>query len=254
MKLSRRIAETSTHLQEVVAVHYPATFASSFGAEDMVILDLLSKLQLDVEVFTLDTGRLHEETHQLIKLARQKYARPIRIMHPDAAEFEAYALEHGDNAFYESIELRKRCCAIRKLGPLRRALRGKRLWITGLRRQQSVTRADLELLSYDKEQGLFKLNPLLNWSSQDVSDYVQHNDVPVNELHVKGYPSIGCAPCTRAIEAGEDERAGRWWWEQAESRECGLHRDPAGRLVRSGVRPSEEASIRSGSETNEHAD
>lgn len=240
MKLSRQIAEASSRLQEVVAVHYPATFASSFGAEDMVILDLLSKLKLDVEVFTLDTGRLHEETHQLIKQARQRYSRPIRIMSPDAAELEAYTFEHGDNAFYDSIELRKRCCAIRKVAPLRRALLGKRLWITGMRRQQSVTRVDLESLAYDKEQGLFKLNPLIDWTSQDVSDYVQQYDVPVNALHAKGYPSIGCAPCTRAVEAGEEERAGRWWWEQAESRECGLHLDPSGRLVRSAVRSSEE--------------
>jgi len=240
MKLSKRVAEASSRLQEVMAVHYPATFASSFGAEDMVILDLLSKLQLDVEVFTLDTGRLHEETHRLINQARQRYSRPIRIIYPDAAALESYTLEHGDNAFYDSIELRKRCCAIRKVAPLRRALLGKRLWITGMRRQQSVTRAGLELLAYDKEHGLFKLNPLIDWASQDVSDYVKQYEVPVNELHAKGYPSIGCAPCTRAIEAGEDERGGRWWWEQAGSRECGLHLDPSGRLVRADARASEE--------------
>jgi len=240
MKLNKRIAETSSRIREVVTVHYPASFASSFGVEDMVILDLLAKLKLDVEVFTLDTGRLHEETHALIDRARERYARPIRIMHPDAAELESYALKNGNNAFYDSIELRKRCCAIRKVAPLRRALQGKRLWITGMRREQSVTRTDLDLLAYDKEHGLFKLNPLADWTSADVWDYVRKYDVPVNALHARGYPSIGCAPCTRPIEAGEDERAGRWWWEEAESRECGLHLDPSGRLVRAATRSSEE--------------
>jgi len=240
MKLNKRVAETSSRLREVATVHYPATFASSFGAEDMIILDLLAKLQLDVEVFTLDTGRLHKETHALIDQARKKYDRPIRIMHPDAAELESYTLEHGTNAFYDSIELRKRCCEIRKVAPLRRALQGRRLWITGLRREQSVTRADLELLAYDKDHGLFKLNPLLDWTSTDVWEYVRRHDVPVNALHARGFPSIGCAPCTRAVEPGEDERAGRWWWEQAESRECGLHLDPSGHLVRAAKKSSDQ--------------
>lgn len=246
MSLRKRISETSSRLREVVTVHQPAAFSSSFGAEDMVILDLLAKLKLGVEVFTLDTGRLHEETHRLINEARQRYSLPVRIMYPDAEELESYALEHGDNAFYDSIELRKRCCEIRKVVPLRRALRGKRLWITGMRREQSVTRGDLELLAFDANKGLFKFNPLLDWTSRDVSDYVQHNEVPVNALHSQGYPSIGCAPCTRPIKAGEDERAGRWWWESAESRECGLHLDPAGRLVRALARPSEDLSSQSG--------
>lgn len=239
MSLRKRIAETSSRLREVVTVHYPAAFSSSFGAEDMVILDLLEGLKLDVEVFTLDTGRLHEETHQLINQARQRYDRPVRIMYPDAADLESYALQHGDNAFYKSIELRKRCCEIRKVAPLRRALQGKRLWITGMRRTQSVTRADLELLAYDTQYGLFKFNPLLDWTARDVTEYVRQNNVPVNALHAQGYPSIGCAPCTRPVKAGEDERAGRWWWESAESRECGLHLDPSGRLVRAAARSSE---------------
>ena len=244
MSLRKRIAETSSRLREVVTVHYPAAFSSSFGAEDMVILDLLEGLKLEVEVFTLDTGRLHEETHQLINQARQRYDRPVRIMYPDAADLESYALQHGDNAFYDSIELRKRCCEIRKIAPLRRALQGKRLWITGMRRTQSVTRADLELLAYDTQYGLFKFNPLLDWTARDVTEYVRQNNVPVNALHAQGYPSIGCAPCTRPVKAGEDERAGRWWWESAESRECGLHLDPSGRLVRAAARSSESVKDR----------
>lgn len=232
MTLDTRISEASTRLCDVVTAHRPATFASSFGAEDMVILDLIGRLELDAEIFTLDTGRLHEETHALIARARKKYRRPIRLMYPDRAELEAFVAEHGNNAFYSSVELRKHCCAIRKVAPLQRALKGKRLWITGLRRGQSVTRSDFAVLAYDNDNGLFKLNPLVDWSTQDVFDYLQRFDVPSNPLHDQGYPSIGCAPCTRAVNPGEDERSGRWWWEQAESRECGLHMDPQGRLVR----------------------
>jgi phosphoadenosine phosphosulfate reductase len=232
MTLDTRTAEATIRLRDVVTAHSPATFSSSFGAEDMVILDLIEKLELDVEVFTLDTGHLHDETHALIALAREKYQRPIRIMHPDADDIESFVAEHGINAFYDSVESRKRCCAIRKIAPLRRALEGNRLWITGLRRGQSVTRSDSGLLAYDSAHGLFKLNPLVDWSTEEVFEYLQRFDVPSNALHAKGFPSIGCAPCTRAVKPGEDERSGRWWWEQPESRECGLHMDPQGRLVR----------------------
>jgi phosphoadenosine phosphosulfate reductase len=232
MTLDTRVAEASTRLRDVVAAHSPATFASSFGAEDMVILDLIAKLELDVEIFTLDTGRLHEETHALIALARQKYQRPIKVMCPDSAELESFVENYGNNAFYDSVELRKRCCAIRKVAPLRRALEGKRLWITGLRRDQSVTRSDFAVLAHDSDNGLFKLSPLVDWSTEEVFEYLQRFDVPSNALHARGFPSIGCAPCTRAVKPGEDERSGRWWWERAESRECGLHMDPQGRLVR----------------------
>ena len=232
MTLDTRVAEASVRLRDVVTAHSPATFASSFGAEDMVILDLIAKLELDVEVFTLDTGRLHEETHALMALARQKYQRPIKVMYPDSTELESFVVNYGNNAFYDSVELRKRCCAIRKVAPLRRALEGKRLWITGLRRDQSVTRSDFAVLAHDSDNGLFKLSPLVDWSNDDVSEYLKRFEVPSNALHARGFPSIGCAPCTRAVKPGEDERSGRWWWEQAESRECGLHMDPQGRLIR----------------------
>jgi phosphoadenosine phosphosulfate reductase len=232
MSLDVRISQASALLREAVAVHAPAAFASSFGVEDMVLLDLIDHLGLDVDVFTLDTGRLPEETHDLIARARRDYRRPIRVLFPDASEVEAYVAKHGNNAFYDSIELRKRCCEIRKLAPLRRALQGKRLWITGLRREQSVTRADVAVLAHDAANGLMKLNPLADWSEQEVWAYVEKFDLPINRLHRHGYPSIGCAPCTRAVQPGEDPRAGRWWWEQPASRECGLHMDPQGRLVR----------------------
>jgi phosphoadenosine phosphosulfate reductase len=232
MNLDRRIADASQRLLDAVAAHTPATFASSFGAEDMVILDLIHRLRVDAEIFTLDTGRLHQETHDLIARTRQVYRLPVRVLSPDAGELEAYVADHGVNAFYDGAELRKRCCAIRKLGPLRRALQGKALWITGLRREQAVTRTEVEVLAFDAANGLMKLNPLADWSESDVSAYVHRYDVPVNALHARGYPSIGCAPCTRAVRPGEDARAGRWWWEQPASRECGLHVDENGKLVR----------------------
>jgi phosphoadenosine phosphosulfate reductase len=238
VNLELHIADARERLRAAVDAHAPATFASSLGAEDMVILDLLHRLALDVEVFTLDTGRLPEETHALLAEARQRYARPIRVLYPDATALEAFVAEHGSNAFYQSIALRQRCCELRKLEPLRRALQGKRLWITGLRREQSLTRAAVAVLAQDSTNGLLKLNPLADWTSADVWAYVERFDVPTNALHRRGYPSIGCAPCTRAVAPGEDERAGRWWWERPESRECGLHMDPQGRLVR--ARPATE--------------
>jgi phosphoadenosine phosphosulfate reductase len=232
MTLDTRIAESSIRLREAVAAYSPATFASSFGVEDMVILDLIHRLQLALEVFTLDTGRLPEETHALIERSAQVYNRPIRTLSPEAGELEAFVAAHGSNAFYRSIELRKQCCAIRKVAPLRRALQGKRLWITGLRRTQSITRGQVPVLAHDPANGLMKLNPLADWSDTEVWDYVRRFDVPTNALHQRGYPSIGCAPCTRAVQPGADPRSGRWWWEQPESRECGLHLDRDGRLVR----------------------
>jgi phosphoadenosine phosphosulfate reductase len=232
MSLDRLVAEASRRLLESVATYSPATFASSFGAEDMVLLDLVHRLGTDIEIFTLDTGRLHQETHDLIARAQQVYRLPVRILSPEAAELEPFVTQHGINAFYDSVELRKRCCAIRKLAPLQRALQGKALWITGLRREQSVTRTDVEVLAFDTANGLMKLNPLADWIEADVWAYVHHYDVPTSALHARGYPSIGCAPCTRAVKPGEDARAGRWWWEQPASRECGLHVDGQGRLVR----------------------
>jgi phosphoadenosine phosphosulfate reductase len=204
----------------------PAAFASSFGAEDMVLLDLIARHAPTIGVFTLDTGRLPEQTHALIDRARKEYGLPIDVYFPDARAVEAYVRLNGVNGFYDSVELRQACCALRKTEPLRRALAGRAAWITGLRRAQSVTRADLPLEEFDVAHGLHKFNPLAHWSEDDVWSYIRGRNVPYNELHDQGYRSIGCAPCTRAIAPGDDVRAGRWWWESPDHRECGLHRRP----------------------------
>jgi phosphoadenosine phosphosulfate reductase len=230
--LSPRAAEAVRLLRDAVATRGPAVFTTSLGMEDMVVLDLIAREGLPVEIVTLDTGRLPEATHALIDAARARYGVPIRTLHPDAAALEAFVAAEGSNAFYRSVELRRQCCAIRKVEPLTRALAGRALWITGLRRAQSVTRRSLQPLERDDEHGLDKASPLFDWSTRDVLDYVAAHDVPVSTLHAQGYPSIGCAPCTRAVAPGEDERAGRWWWEAPQGRECGLHVTPEGRVVR----------------------
>lgn len=232
MNLDDRIRSATAWLQQASSEYAPAAFACSFGLEDMVIYDLIDRNRLELDIFTLDTGRLHEETYALMERARKRYAQPLRVMFPEAPAVEAFVVAQGVNAFYDSIEARKRCCAIRKVEPLRRALAGKKAWVTGMRSEQSVTRAELAPVAFDAANGLTKINPLLDWREADVLAYVERFDVPVNALHARGFPSIGCAPCTRAVSAGEDARAGRWWWEQPESKECGLHMDPTGKLVR----------------------
>jgi phosphoadenosine phosphosulfate reductase len=243
MTLEDRITAATALLRDALAAYPSAAFASSFGAEDMVLLDLIERLGLEVDAFTLDTGRLHEETYALMARARERYPRtPVRVLFPDAARLEAWVTAHGINAFRDSVALRKECCGIRKLEPLARALRGRQLWITGLRREQSPTRSDVANLERDEANGLMKLNPLADWSAADVAAYVEARQVPVNALHAQGFPSIGCAPCTRAVAPGEDERAGRWWWEQPMQRECGLHIGADGRLARSaGTRDTKAA-------------
>jgi phosphoadenosine phosphosulfate reductase len=226
--LQQKINAAETLLQRIASDFAPAAFASSFGAEDMVLTDLVAKRDRGIEIFTLDTGKLPAETHKLMRETVGRYGIRIRVYVPDERTAEAYVAEHGPDAFFRSIALRKACCHIRKVEPLRRALSGKRAWITGLRRAQSVTRDGLALESFDAEFGLMKFNPLADWSDRDVWDYIRNFNVPYNALHDHGYPSIGCAPCTRAVAAGEDIRAGRWWWEQPESRECGLHAGPDG--------------------------
>jgi phosphoadenosine phosphosulfate reductase len=206
------------------AVEYaPAVLASSFGAEDMVLIDLISKAALPISIFTLDTGRLPDETHALIDRVRSVYGIGVDIYFPNWATVEPFVHEHGVNAFYRNTSLRERCCAIRKTEPLSRALVDKRAWITGLRREQSITRRDIAIEEFDAVHALAKFNPLIEWTRDDVWSYLKTHGVPYNALHDRGYASIGCAPCTRAIEPGEDERAGRWWWENPDRRECGLH-------------------------------
>ncbi len=199
------------------------TFATSVGLEDQVLTDMLARLAPHVPVFTLDTGRLFAESYTLLAETEARYGLSIRVYFPDATEVEEMVAEHGVNLFRNSVELRKRCCAVRKLHPLRRALAGRDAWMVGLRREQSVTRGALSPLEWDEGNGLLKISPLWNWSDVDVWDYVRAHHVPFNPLHDQGYASIGCAPCTRAVLPGEDPRAGRWWWERPEQRECGLH-------------------------------
>ncbi|APR03563.1 phosphoadenylyl-sulfate reductase [Thauera chlorobenzoica] len=199
------------------------TFANSFGAEDMVLSDLILANALPIEIFSLDTGRLPAETYTLIGEVERRYGTKLKIYFPDAGAVENYVRSHGINAFYDSVELRKACCGVRKMEPLRRALAGKKAWITGLRAAQSVTRSGLPVREFDAANGLDKLNPLSDWSETEVWAYIRIHDLPYNALHDQFYPSIGCAPCTRAIALGEDVRAGRWWWEDPASKECGLH-------------------------------
>ena len=199
------------------------TFANSFGAEDMVLTDLIARHRLPVEIFSLDTGRLPAETYTLMAEVEQRYDTRLKVFFPDATAVETYVRAEGINAFYESVELRKACCGIRKVEPLRRALSGKKAWITGQRAAQSATRAALPVREFDAGNGLEKLNPLADWSEKEVWAWIRIHEVPYNALHEQFYPSIGCAPCTRAVALGEDVRAGRWWWEDPASKECGLH-------------------------------
>jgi phosphoadenosine phosphosulfate reductase len=224
-------AATRATLERVAAEFSPAVFASSLAAEDMVLTDLILKSGLPIGIFSLDTGRLHTETLAVLGAVKARYGYEIEVFRPDAAAVDAYVSDKGLNAFYDGVELRRECCHIRKVEPLGRALAGKRAWITGQRRAQASTRASLAVQEDDAAHGMAKFNPLADWSEQDVWDYLRANDVPYNALHDRGYPSIGCEPCTRAIQPGEDVRAGRWWWENPESKECGLHLVD-GKLVR----------------------
>ncbi|MEO8565480.1 MAG: phosphoadenylyl-sulfate reductase [Betaproteobacteria bacterium] len=238
MTIEARVADVVALLSRVARDHAPVALASSFGAEDMVLIDLVARHALPIEILTLDTGRLPDETHLQIDRVRERYGLPIHVLHPDTVALEAFVATNGSNAFYRSIELRRACCAIRKSIPLARGLAGMRGWITGQRRAQSITRADLAVEELDAERGIPKFNPLADWSETDVWHYLRSNAVPYHPLHDQGYPSIGCAPCTRPIEPGEDLRAGRWWWEQPEHRECGLHRRPLDvpvRVIAAGV-------------------
>lgn len=196
---------------------------SSFGAEDMVLIDLLMKIDPRARIMTLDTGRLPQETYNVIDATRQKYGVAVEVFFPQADAVEAMVTERGANLFYHSIENRKLCCGVRKMEPLGRALAGLDAWITGLRREQSVTRTAVPKVEWDEGNGLVKVNPLVEWSREDVWSYIREHNVPYNALHDRGYPSIGCGPCTRAVQPGEHERAGRWWWEHPETKECGLH-------------------------------
>ena len=197
--------------------------ASSYGAEDQVLTDIVLKLDPTTKIFTLDTGRLSEETYTVMDQTNRKYGINVDVFCPDKTALEELYKTQGINGFKESVENRKECCRVRKMEPLRRALEGLEVWITGLRRAQSPTRESMRLVEWDENNKLIKLNPLIEWDEEQVWDYIKTHKVPYNALHTQGYPSIGCAPCTRAIREGEELRAGRWWWENPEHKECGLH-------------------------------
>mgnify|MGYP001497714093 CR=1 FL=1 len=212
-------------------------FASSLGAEDQVLTDMIARALLPIAIFTIDTGRLPRETYDVLEATRRRCGLEIEALFPAAADIEPLVSRHGLDFFLRSVEDRKLCCHVRKVLPLRRRLAGLDAWITGLRREQALTRADVAPVQWDAANGLVKINPLADWTQQQVWDYLHAHDVPYNALHDRGYPSIGCAPCTRAVAPGEDIRAGRWWWERPEQKECGLH-VVDGKLMRARKEPS----------------
>ena len=207
-------------------LHPKVAKASSFGAEDAVIMDIMIKINPKFRFFTLDTGRLPQETYDIMDIVRKKYNISIEVLFPDAKEVEEMVKEKGMNLFYDSVENRKLCCEIRKVHPINRMFKTLDGWITGLRREQTDVRKDAKIFQIDQaHEGILKINPIIDWTWNDVQNYIKENNLPYNRLLDKGYPSIGCEPCTRPIKPGEDLRAGRWWWEQGEHKECGLHID-----------------------------
>lgn len=198
-------------------------FSTSFQFEDQIITDIIFSNNIDIEVFTLDTGRHFEETYKTLNQTIKKYNKKINVLFPENSDIEELMTQKGAYSFYESLENRKECCYLRKVKPLNKYLEGKSCWITGLRAEQNVSRTNLNILENDESHNLLKFNPLLHWTSAQIKDYIFKNNVPYNVLQDKNYPSIGCAPCTRAIKEGEDIRAGRWWWETPDKKECGLH-------------------------------
>ncbi|RYA22674.1 phosphoadenylyl-sulfate reductase [Malaciobacter halophilus] len=226
-ELNEQLKNSST--QEVIdfflnQYRSKVALASSLGAEDQVLTDIIFKNDKSSKVFTLDTGRLNPETYDVMDATNLKYGVKLDIYFPNLDKVEELYQTQGINGHFESIDNRKKCCNIRKIEPLKRALKNLDVWFTGLRSSQSITREDMKLVEWDEAFKLIKVNPLIKWSEKDVWDYIKANSVPYNKLHDKGYPSIGCAPCTRAVKDGEDIRAGRWWWENPEHKECGLHK------------------------------
>ncbi len=221
--LERKAAAAHAQLAAALARHGRLVYSNSLGAEAMVLTDIIATQLPEIDMFSIDTGRLYEETHELLEKLQRRYRRAIRVVYPDAAALERLVARQGVNGFYHSLEARLECCRIRKVEPFKRAIAGYDGWITGLRREQSAARAAAEAVEWDAEHGLYKVSPLLEWTEAEVWQYIRARRLPYNPLHDRQFPSIGCAPCTRAIQPGESRRAGRWWWEQPETRECGLH-------------------------------
>jgi phosphoadenosine phosphosulfate reductase len=223
LELEQKAAAVRALLGEALTQYGPLVYSNSLGAEAMVLTDIIWSHLPQIDVFSIDTGRLHEETYELLERLQRRYQRRIRVVYPDAAALERLVALQGVNGFYHSLEARLECCRVRKIEPFRRAITGFSAWITGVRREQSERRAQGETVEWDAEHGLHKISPLLEWSEAEVWEYIRSRGLPYNPLHDRQFPSIGCSPCTRAIQPGESRRAGRWWWERPESRECGLH-------------------------------
>ena len=221
--LRERAENSITQLHAAVAEYENVCYANSLGAESIVLTDLIWGSVPEIDVFSIDTGRLYPQTYDLIERVQQRYGRALRMYYPDNEAVETWVEANGINGFRGSQDLRRGCCDIRKVGPFRRAVAGRGAWVTGIRRGQSASRAMASPVEWDSEYGLHKVSPLLEWCEAEIWDYIRKKRLPYNSLHDSGFPSIGCAPCTRAVEPGGDERAGRWWWERAVSRECGLH-------------------------------
>ncbi len=252
MDYRHALSETLALLKTIAEDYRPAILANAFGPESMVMTDLIAKHELEIDIFSIDTGRLPEETHALAHSVHQRYGPVIQMVSPDADAVASWTAEHGQNGFYDAVENRHGCCNVRKIEPLRKTLEGRRAWLTGLRREQSASRRDLEVSAWDDNYGLQKFNPMLEWTSEQVWAYIHDHAVPYNRLHDRGYTSIGCAPCTRAVGPGEDSRAGRWWWEMDTVKECGLHLDPAtGRLQRASTATGNGSQPSSSTETEE---
>jgi phosphoadenosine phosphosulfate reductase len=234
-RLQTLVENTRALLERGVREYGDVVYSNSLGAEAMVLTDIICGHVPEIGMFTLDTGRLHDETLALLDRVERRYQRRIEVFYPDAKLVEQYVRDNGINGFYLGIEERLSCCNIRKIEPFKRAVAGHRAWVTGVRREQSQERALGEPVSWDERYGLWKISPLLDWTDQDVWAYIKARNLPYNALHDRGYPSIGCAPCTRAIEPGADPRSGRWWWENPDSRECGLQ--PRRRVIPLKVEP-----------------
>lgn len=219
------INATPVETLQAIAAAYPGkvVFSTSFGWEDQVISHMIFKHNIPIRVFTLETGRLFTETYYVWNRTLEIYQKPILAYYPNQELLEEMVSTKGPNSFYDSVENRKQCCGIRKLEPLKRALSGNDVWITGIRAEQSLNRHDMRAIEWDEQNNLIKYHPIFSWSLEEVKDYIKENNIPYNPLHDRGFPSIGCAPCTRAVQPGEDFRAGRWWWEDSSKRECGLH-------------------------------
>jgi phosphoadenosine phosphosulfate reductase len=221
--LDNKASALFERLRQIDVAFGQVRFASSMAAEDLVLIDAIAHIKSAISVFTLNTLRLHAESIEMIETVRSRYGITIQQFLPEQASTEAYRLQYGENGFYDSVQAKEQCCRIRKVVPLAQALQDCQAWVTGQRNGQAVTRADLAFKEYDPERGIEKFNPLFDWTEADVWSYLKARSVPIHPLHLKGYPSIGCEPCTRPVRQGENVRAGRWWWLQEQKKECGLH-------------------------------